>query len=194
MLTKEDHANAIAAHLPNGKTFEAKNIGGSNLRQLLLGIAGEFKISQDYITTLEQEYFPDQTVLYIDEWESALGIPDQCFSGTGTLEERRRDVVVKLASLGVQTANDFVELAAIFGKVVTVGSLANEVLPPYSVPFNPSSLTAARFVIVVAGEDLVTNVPPYDVPFNLEGNETVMECLFNRVAPSNCGVIFRNSN
>lgn len=194
MLSTEDHANAIAAHLLNGKTFEAKNIGESNFRQLLLGIAGEFRIAQEYIETLEKEYPPDNTTLFLEEWESALGIPDDCFSGAGTIEERQRDVLVKLASLGVQTADDFVRLAAIFGKTVTVSSLAEVAFPPYDVPFLPVDVAAARFIIRVSGENLIANIPPYDVPFTPSSGESVLECVLNKVAPANCRVVFVNTN
>ena len=180
--------------MPNGPLFEAKNIADSNFRQLLRGFAGELFTAEGYLITLEQEYFPDTTTLFLSEWESALGIPDDCFSGAGTNNERRRDILVKLSSLGIQTDTDFVDLAAIFDKVVTVTQLSDEVFPPYSVPFTPSSLLNARFIIVITGENLVTVGPPYDVPFDVVGGETIMECLFNKLKPTNCNILFRNSN
>ncbi len=194
MNSLEDHTNALAQYLPGSELFEAKNIDGSNLRSLLRGFAGEFKTAQGYLSTLEAEYFPSGTIIYINEWEGAVGIPESCFSGSGTIEDRQRDVVIKLASLGVQTVEDFVGLAAIFGKAVTVTPLSEEAFPEYSVPFTPVSLPGARFIIVVTGEDLISAVPPYDVPFDLVAGDSVLECLFGKVAPDNCEVIFRNSN
>lgn len=190
----EAHTRALADYLPNGRLFEAKNISDSNFRQLLRGLAGELFTAQGYLCTLEVEYFPDATVLFIEEWERALGIPDECFPGTGSIDDRRRDVVVKLSALGVQTATDFEELALVFGKVVTVTPLSEEAFPPFAVPFNPISLTEARFTIVVSGVDLVANVPPYDVPFDLFPGETILECLLRIQAPENCNVLFRNTN
>jgi uncharacterized protein YmfQ (DUF2313 family) len=193
MRSIEDHAQALADYLPNGRLFEGKNIGDSNFRQLLRGIAGELFTAQGYIKTLNDEFLPDLTVLFIEEWERALGIPDDCFSGTGTLNERRRDILVKLSALGVQTEDDFVELALVFGKVVTVTPLSEELFPPYDVPFNPSSLPDARFIVVVQGDNLVSGVPPYDVPFDLVVGETVLECLLNKVGIANGNIIFRNN-
>lgn len=191
---REEHTRSLAAYLSNGKLFEAKNIDGSNLNQLLRGIASELRISEGYLITLEKEYFPDRTTLFVKEWEQALQIPDDCFPGNGSLEERRMHVLIKLASLGVQTAEDFIDLALLFGKIVNVFSLSVEAFPPYPVPFTPISLPEGRFVVVVTGEDIVTNVPPYDVPFIPASGESTMECLFKKLKPENCTLIFRNTN
>lgn len=193
MRTKEQHANALAAYLPNGRMFEAKNIDGSNLRQLLRGLAGELSTAQGYLKTLEEEYFPDTTELFLSEWERVVGIPDDCFDGAGTIAERRTAVIVKLVSLGAQTAEDFEVIAALFGKTVTVSSLAAQALPPYSVPFTPAELITSRFVMLVEGPDISTATPPYDVPFTPESSESIMECLFNKMKPANCTILFRNN-
>jgi uncharacterized protein YmfQ (DUF2313 family) len=192
--SSEEHTRSLSAYLPNGKTFEGKNIADSNLNQLLRGLATELRTSEGYLITLEREYFPDNTTLYVVEWERALQIPDDCFPGNGTISVRRMHVLVKLASLGVQTADDFIDLALLFGKVVEVFPLSTEAFPPYPVPFTPVSLPEGRFTIVVAGGDIATSVPPYDVPFDLTGGESVMECLFKKLKPENCELIFRNTD
>jgi len=189
-----EHARSLADYLPNGRMFEAKNINDSNFRQLILGLSGELFTAEGYLVTLEQEYFPDATNLFLSEWEQALGIPDDCFDGLGDNNTRRRDIIVKLSALGVQTADDFVTLAATFGKTVTVIPLSDEAFPPLPVPFIPVSLPEGRFIIVVTGVDLVSGVPPYDVPFDLIVGESVLECLFTKQIPGNCNLIFRNSN
>ena len=190
----EEHADALADYMPNGRLFEAKKIGNSNYRQLLRGIAGELFTAEGYLVSLNDEYLPDQTVLFIEEWESALGIPDDCFNADGTTDERRTNILTKLAALGVQAAQDFIDLALVFGKIVEISSLAEEAFPPFSVPFSPSSFPDARFIIVVTGENLLSSAPPYDVPFDLIVGESVLECVFKKLKPANCGILFRNSN
>lgn len=189
-----EHVRSLAAYLSNGKLFEAKNILGSNFNRLLRGFSGELRTAEGYLDTFETEYFPDETVLFLDEWESALGIPDGCFDGTGTADERRENILVKLAALGIQTTQDFIDLALRFGKVVNVFPLSDEAFPPYAVPFTPIQLHEGRFVIVITGVDLVTGVPPYDVPFDLTVGESLMECVFKKLKPDNCDLIFRNTN
>ena len=183
-----DHTNALADFMPNGPLFEAKKISDSNFRKLLQGFASELFTAEGYIKTFDEEYSPLTTVLFIEEWESALGIPDSCFVITGTIDERRSQILTKLASLGIQTVSDFVALGLIFGKVVTVEPLDEMASPPVTVIFPD-----ARFTIVITGVGLVSGLPPYDVPFTPESNESTIKCLFNAVKPANCKIIFVNT-
>lgn len=184
--TNIQHADSLAKYMPNGILFEAKNIDDSNFRQLLLGLAGELFTAEGYLITLQEEYLPDQTVLFLDEWEQALGIPDSCFSGTGTLNERRRDIVVKLSSLGVQTILDFEALAALFSVSVTILAGNDPAVSPAITPIRD-----ARNTIVV--EFIPPFVFPYTFPINFGSQEiSILECLFEKLKPSTSQVLFQS--
>ena len=187
MITHEDHTNALADYLPGGKLFAAKNIKDSNFRQLLRGIAGEMFNAQGYITTLNQEYLPDETNLFLNEWEQALGIPDDCFSGSGTNDERRRDILVKLTALGVQTVADFEQLAVVFGITVTV-------TPGIDSDYVFANDTDARYSIVIDFTEQVGGSFTYDFPI-IFGDTTdfILKCLYQKVDPANCQTIFRSA-
>ena len=190
----EDHADALADYMPNGRLFEAKKIGNSNYRQLLRGIASELFTAEGYLISLNDEYLPDQTVLFLDEWESALGIPDSCFSGAGTIIERRRDILVKLASLGVQTANDFEGLGDIFGVSVKVhpGISFSSVFPATFPFIFFNSAKEARFTIIVDFTVEEASKFTLTFPFTFGSGEIgVLECLFSKLKPANCDIIFR---
>lgn len=193
MNSLEEHTNALAQYLPGSELFEAKNIDGSNFRDLLRGLAGEFKTAQGYISTLEDEYFPDGTALYINEWESAVGIPDSCFSGTGDLEERQRDVIIKLASLGIQTEKDFEELAALFGVTVDVQQISPHAVFPMIFPiYFASGPIEARFTIIVTFTVDAASRFPLTFPFTFgDAALSTLECLFRKLKPSNCNIIFQ---
>lgn len=191
--SKELHTSALASYLPDGQLFEAKNIDDSNFRKLLRGFAGELFTAEGYLKTLEQEYSPAVTELFIAEWESAVGIPGACFAVADTLDDRRQNVLTKLAALGIQTEQDFIDLAALLGVTVTISQLSDDVFPPYSIPYTIAALPGARYVIVVTGENLVSGFPPYSIPLFLEGGETLLECLYDKVKSDNCNVIFKNS-
>ena len=190
----KDHTDALAQYLPDGRTFEAKNIGDSNLRQLLEGLAGEVRKAQGYICTLEREYYPDTTTLFIEEWEKAVGIPDSCFTGTESIEARRRDVAAKLGKMFVQTEQDFIDLAAHFGVAVTIfqGSTIGEF--PYTFPFLLlDNAASARYTIVIEFTEIPPGAFPYTFPF-IFGEDIIglLECLFNKVKPANCNIIFKS--
>jgi len=189
----DDHADALADYMPNGRLFEAKKIGDSNFRQLLRGIGSELFTSEGYLVSLGQEYLPDKTVLFIEEWESALGIPDDCFSVTGSTDERRKNILIKLASLGVQTANDFESLGDIFGVSVTVTSGIDFITFPLTFPWLLfSSTTESRFTIVIDFTVQGASEFPLTFPFIFGTSEIgILECLFNKLKPANCNIIFR---
>ena len=189
----DDHADALADYMPNGRLFEAKKIGDSNYRQLLRGIGSELFTAEGYLISLDQEYLPDQTVLFIEEWESALGIPDDCFSVSGSIDERRKNILIKLASLGVQTAADFEDLGDIFGVSVTVTPGIDFITFPLTFPWLFFSSTKdARFTIVVDFDVQEASKFPLTFPFIFGSSEIgILECLFNKLNPANCKIIFR---
>lgn len=74
--TKEEHADAFAAYLPDDDNFAAKGIDGTKLRQLLLGMGKTPKSAEDFIETVWEDIDPTTTTAFIEDWEQAIGIPD----------------------------------------------------------------------------------------------------------------------
>lgn len=188
----EQYTDSLADYLPGGLLFASKSAQNSNFRKLLRGMSGELFRSNGLLKTYNDEIIPDQTVKFIDEWESALGIPDDCFSGTGTLDERRRDVLVKLASLGIQTKQDFIDLAALLGVVVTVESGSRRGTFPLIFPVVLFDTTKdARFTIIITFTVEPASRFTYTFPFVFSGEAiAILECLFDKLKPSNCKLIF----
>ena len=113
---------SLAAYLPGGELFEAKQISGSKTYDLLTGLCGQLLEAENFLALYNSEFIPDTTTVFIEEWESVVGIPDECFVDleSQTTDERRKNILVKLASLGVQTVADFQSLAEILGFSATV--------------------------------------------------------------------------
>lgn len=171
----EDYATSLADYLPGGSLFVSKTIKGSNLRKLLRGMAGELFRSNGYLREYSCEILPDETNKFLDEWESAVGIPDECFSGTGTNEERRRDILIKLASLGIQTVEDFQDLADRFDITATV----------YPGEESPFPVAVPKFAIVVEW----LGVTPED-----SAQINILNCLFTKLKPANVEIVLFNIN
>lgn len=173
---------SLAAYLPGGELFQAATIPGTTFNMLLLGLAVELQRAENYLFLYNDQFIPDRTTPFIPEWESAVGIPDECFviSPTDTDEERRLNIITKLASLGVQTADDFINLAANYGITVTVIPLSETIDPPYDVPFTPFSSVEARFTWIIKGDNLFT--------------EEILLCLFCKLKPANTKLIFEDPN
>jgi uncharacterized protein YmfQ (DUF2313 family) len=185
--TSEEHTNALAHHHPSDNMFASKNESDSVLRLFLEGLAQEMIRSEDYLKSLDQ-VIPDETSLFLDEWERVLGIPDDCFDGEGDNATRRGNILVKLASLGVQTVEDFENLALVFGVTITVIPGNDYWLAP-GFPFVITE-EESRYYIVV---EFVNPDPgfPYTFPFTFGADYFgILECLYRKLKPANCEVLF----
>ena len=156
-----------------------------------MGLACELFRVEEQMNLISFEHDINVTTQFIDEWESAVGIPDACLSGAGTLEDRRRDILVKLAKMNVTTAQDFIDLAAEFGIVVTIipGAIAGTFPMIFPLMFFPSG-KAARFTMIVDFPAALEVFPlTFPIPFG-DGIIGVIKCLFNRVRPANVQIIY----
>lgn len=191
--TAEENTQSLANQLPPGGAFGSRNVTGSNLRRFLDGLAIEVGRVNDLLALFRAETLPDETTKLLEEWESAVGIPDSCLLGTGTIDERREHVLIKLAALGIQTAAQFEALAFDgFNLTVTVNSGAQFFTFPAEFPliFFPDEQTS-RFTIVVdhtSERDAFT----YTFPFTFTTSDlTILECIFGKLKPANCDLLFR---
>jgi len=190
----EAYKSFLAFFFP-GKSIEFVNDTSDPTGALINALAKEIIRVLNSMNDLSEDYDILVTTQLLSKWESALGIPDECFSNTGTLAERRLNVLLKFAKMNVQTAEQMRQLAVALGFIdTTIVPLSNNALPPYSVPFVPSTSPENRYIILVTALGAVTNFPPYDVPFIPSSvNESLLACIFNKIKPSNCKVIFNNS-
>lgn len=189
--TINEQAQSLANYMPGGKLFRIKNFQNSNFRKLLTGLAGELFTADGYLRSYSQEILPDQTVLFIDEWEKAVGIPDDCFSGTGSIDERRTHVLVKLASLGVQTAQDFEDLATLFGISVSVTPGYDHTVFPLTFPILLMDAVDSMYTIVITFS--VTINAQFILTFPITFGDPIigiLECLYGKLKPANCQLIF----
>lgn len=189
----EQYTDSLADYLPGGLLFASRSVQNSNFRKLLRGMSGELFRANGLLKEYCEQIIPDETVKFISEWESALGIPDDCFSGTGTLDERRRDVLTKLAALGVQTQQDFIDLAATFGVTITINAGIREIIFPLTFPIVMfTTEKEARFTIVVRFTVQAANKFPLVFPITFGSGEiAILECLFAKLKPANCDIIFQ---
>lgn len=191
---------ALANYLPSGRVWGAKAVAGTVTRQLLEGLAIEMIRSNDLIERFKTQILPDLTTDFLTEWEQAVGIPDDCFGGTGTLDERRGDLLIKLVSLGVQTADEFIALAALLGVSVLItqpGSAQTFTYTFLDTEEDAPSVTGrfelghsdiiTKFTMIVTFVDLPRATRfPYTFPLTFLTREVgIVECLFERLKPAN---------
>jgi uncharacterized protein YmfQ (DUF2313 family) len=189
------HTKALANMFPRGKLFDQRHKPDSNLRKILEAFAKETQRVENQIATVAEEHEIFNTTLFIEEWESAVGIPDACIPVAPTIQERRNNIIIKIQASGVATKQDFENIALLLGFVVTVTPLQDGAFPPYDVPFIPTKSPASRFIMKVVGDGIIPEVPPYDVPFTPAaiGQQSVLQCMFELLKPVNVTVLFFNT-
>lgn len=188
----QEHAEILANYLPGGEVFAGKSDSEKNLYKLLLGLANQNRLVEEKLELLYNQYQITDTVDLLQEWESALGIPDDCFKATGTYEERLRDVNVKFLSDAVVTDQDFIDVAALFGITITISNGVGTLdVFPFTFPMDFSNVLTARFSMIVqfSDQDALAFPLEFPIPFGVEIIE-VLKCLFRKLAPATVDVIF----
>lgn len=190
--TLEQHAQAIANFLPSGRLFVAKNVRDSVYRMILRGLAHTEQDAESLLIAFSDELDISTTTAFLEPWERTLGIPDECFDTNTTLEIRRQQVLIKLAALGVQTEQDFIDLAAIYGVRIAIESGITHFAFTLTFPiifFDTAK--DARFTMLVFYETPVASTFTLTFPFVFGGAEIpVIECLFRKLVPANVDLRF----
>lgn len=188
----ESHAQALANFLPSGDLYRAKNVRDSVFRMLLRGLAHCNQDAESLLCTFDSELDIATTTAFLEAWEETVGIPDECFDRNVSVDIRRQQVLIKLASLGVQTEEDFVNLAAIYGVEIVIHPGIIHGAFPFEFPIIFfDSLKEARFTMLVFYEIAQAYTFPYTFPLIFGGLEIpILECLFRKLVPANVDVQF----
>lgn len=188
----EQNTQILADYLPQGVLYRAKNIDGSKLRTLLQALSLEYTRIQGKIEELSEQYYMPQTTNLLEAWERVLGIPDDCFTNTVSVKDRRLQIVAKFALMNVTTTEDWIYLASFLGYNISIEYGTPYMVLPFKLPFILGSEKAAKFTMIINFLDLPppTNVFPLTLPFML-GNISMIQCVFEHIKPANVKIIYR---
>jgi uncharacterized protein YmfQ (DUF2313 family) len=193
--TKTEQTDILAQYLRSDELHLSKNIENSNIRKVLVGLACEWLRARDKINEIYDEYDVNNTTQFIEEWERVVGIPDDCIGNNGSLEDRRKNILLKLAGVNATTAKQFENLAALLGFTVVVETGVETSTFPMTLPFILLDEAEAPFVIIVTLDaSLEPSGLPLTLPFILsEQAPEILQCFFEKLKPANTTVIFRYS-
>jgi len=139
----------IGDYLPHGKAWVAKRIESTNIYYFIKSIAQYLRLYFYDIEKLKLEMSPDTTTDLIDRWESDYGIPDDIIEVAATLADRRKNVILKMAGMGVQTNADFIYLATQLGYTINFETSVALRYPPYDIPMYPMGEPGCYFICVI---------------------------------------------
>lgn len=191
------NTQTMANYLPDGELYIGKNIGDSKFRKLLKGLAHEFGRTQEKLWELSEEHNINTTVNLIEAWESALGIPDDCFTNTVSIDQRRLQVIAKFAKMNLTTAQDWINLAKLFGYDIQIIYPENIDRFDYTFDFyffddiNEKFTMIVKFLNANRPEDEFDQI--FDFTFQ-DNNTNMMRCLFDHLKPAHVKVIYEYAN
>ena len=191
--SKLEQSESLVRYLPSDMLFCAKNVIGSTLRKLIDGLSRVVFRTDNTINDVAFQHDVRNTNDFITEWETAVGIPDNCFPNTDTLpiEDRRHQVLIKMLMRNTHTKEDYIRLAQFIipGLQIQITYPPPPVLFPIGFPLQFSlSTEAARFVMIVR---LPVSLEPGVFPFNEKfpipfssGGGNIIECVFRQLQPA----------
>lgn len=195
-ITQTQQADILGQYLRDDRLHQAKNKEGSVLRKILIGLASEWLNFRNKINEVSNEYNPTTTTKLIEEFEEFVGIPDSCIPVASTIEQRRLNILLKLAGINATTEKQFKNIALILGYNIEVSNGIDTSVFPLTLPFLLISQASAPFTIVITlPASLQPAGFPLTLPFTLTAQQPeILNCLFNKLKPANTQLFFRYSN
>lgn len=176
-FTQEDYFNFLKSFLPKGDFWIGLEYTDNNFRLLIEALSKEYKRMGDTICDFIQDFIPDSTENYLEEWEASLQIPDDCIPLADNDDDRRENILLKLRSLNIQNADDLQELATLLGFTLEVVPI--NPFPPYDVPFIPVTYPECNFII------------QYKADFSSDPDKgDILQCLLEKITPAHVKILF----
>lgn len=191
--SQEESTRQLAANIPDGQAWQAKNLPGTNVYALVSACAAEFREIQLQIETLAREFDIRLTDKLLPDWEKSCGLPEECLGELASLEDRRNAVILRLRKIPFVTAAEYEALAfELTGLDVSVVPGAEIELFPLEFPCVFASGNSF-FKLYVIFNDTFGGFP-YKFPLLfLTGPSNIVECVFEQIAPANVLLVFRSS-
>lgn len=171
--TADDYLVLLQQLLPPGRLWTSLCRPGSQFNNLLLSMADEFARVDGRSEQLLNEFHPQLMSEMLTDWETFVGLPECGVSGQ-TTQQRRNALQAKLALLGDNRAQYFIDIAAILGYTVTITEV-----PPYAYQVNAPETTIIES----------TCESPCTDPLRVWGNDD-LECALKKINPAHLNQSF----
>jgi len=193
--TPNEQANILAGYLRNDRLHQNKWVDGTNLRKLLIGLAEGFIDFNNNLNIFIAEGDIAKATNLLAEWEKTFGIPDDCLTNNGTIEERRINLLIKLAGLQGTLIEQFEYVINLLGySGIQIKNGFTGIAYPLQYPFYYLSADEAPFTMFVI---LPTELTPttYPLPYPIPYNSIIpkLQCIFDKLKPANVKIIYQFS-
>ena len=191
--TQQEQARILANYLRDDKLHQAKNQTDSNLYKILVGLAEGWLDFRNNANAIVDNYNINNSLLLIEEWEKAVGIPDNIFDISGDIETRKRNILLKLAGSKAETKEQFERIGKILGFDIQVEPAFKYSRFTYTFPVLLLNEGSSPFVILVnINKSLKPNGFSFKFTFKFSiDSADILKLFFNKIKPSNTIIIFR---
>jgi hypothetical protein len=179
---QDQTAQQLADCIPQGRVWNAKNILAKNVRKLIICLASAFNIVQQLIETMSIEFNIYTTNALLPEWETSVGLPNDCtLQLQDTIDGRREEVIERLKKTPIVTLAD---LQAYVDKYFTDDGI--RLFASYD-DYPPFGITGFddQFYLIIGVP--ATNEFEYDFEMEFTGGffDDKLFCMLNKIIPAN---------
>lgn len=190
---KEEQARVLANYIRSDKLHEAKNDVNSNLYKILLGLAVGWVDFRETVNQVVDNYNIYNSVELLEEWEQAVGIPDDIFFVAKDIETRRKNILLKIAGSRAETALQFENVAKILGFDVRCESAYQYCRFPLRFPIIFTNQSNMPFLMIITIDEKYKPATfPFKFPIKFKGDSAlILKLFFDKIKPANTKLIFR---
>jgi uncharacterized protein YmfQ (DUF2313 family) len=191
--TQQEQARVLANYLRNDNLHEAKNKEDSNLYKILIGLAEGWLDFRENAKDIIDNYNINHSLLLIEEWEKAVGIPDNVFSVASDIETRRKNVLLKIAGSKAETKEQFEKIGKILNFDIKCETGYQYCVFPLRFPLIFATQEVMPFLIVITiDKKYQPQTFPLSFPIEFKTDQaSILKLLFDKIKPSNTKLIFR---
>lgn len=206
MIAKDAYP-ALIAHTPSGWAWSGFRVPGKTAYKFWQGIAKSLTAAWVALCDMAAEVDYRTGTQFLGEWEDALGLPDRCLpTQSGSDSDRRKWIKFRLDKRRWTTAQDWVDLAALYGLdiVVTPGwNVQEPALYAMNYPLRYDlfpKLGRFRVYINISGFNAggynygdPSRGDGYPVPYGVSTEAfSEFQCIIERIKPANVIVIWNH--
>jgi uncharacterized protein YmfQ (DUF2313 family) len=184
-------------HAPRGRIWDALGAAGTPDYALASAIGAMHAYIIAYYDYVKLELNPYTTTDLISEWETSVGLPNQCtLNNVQTIVDRRKQVIYRLQRKPIVTIAQIVDtVLQLTGNVITIKARSD----PTNIYFTSAN---DRFIFDVffayvdptaldGGVDLDGTGDPTLYEFDGKDYPYIIECIVNSLKPANTIAVYR---
>lgn len=191
--TQQEQARILANYLRNDKLHDAKNNKDSVLFKILMGLAIGWIDFRDNSQLIVDNYNIYNSLQLLEEWEQAVGIPDDVFNIANDIETRRRNILLKISGSKAETSLQFENIGKILGFDVKCETGYQYCRFPLRFPIIFTKKENLPFLIVITiDKKYQPKTFPFTFPIEFKSDiAIILKFFFDKIKPANTKLIFR---